>query len=152
MNANGDIGKHRRSVTYPADQEQLPLFQLNGRPDIFVSRHQKIKNMDQIGLLWLVDPCKLCLLPRPRQTLEWHAAPPECEEASSLSELFLIEESFMWLLSNVTAEFNGRKKAPNVDLHHCLSEVVTDSHDECSGRLLLMKRAETSGTFFQSAK
>jgi hypothetical protein len=41
MNANADIGKYRRSITYPADQQQLPLFQLNGRSHIFVPRHQE---------------------------------------------------------------------------------------------------------------
>jgi hypothetical protein len=41
MNGNADIGKQRRSLTYPADQQQLPLFQLNGRSHIFVSRYQK---------------------------------------------------------------------------------------------------------------
>jgi hypothetical protein len=40
MNANADIGKHRRSIRDLADQQQLPLFQLHGRWHIFISRYQ----------------------------------------------------------------------------------------------------------------
>jgi hypothetical protein len=54
MNANSDIGKHRRSITYPADQEQLPLFQLNGWPHIFVPRYPKSKSYGPNGFI-LID-------------------------------------------------------------------------------------------------
>jgi hypothetical protein len=56
MNANAHIGKHRRSITYPAHQWQLPLFQLNGPSHIFVSRKQKTENMDQIDSVMKAVP------------------------------------------------------------------------------------------------
>jgi hypothetical protein len=51
---------------------------------------------------------------------------------------------------DVIAEADGRKSVPNVDLYHCLSEVMIDPDNECSGRLLFVKRAETSSTFFKA--
>jgi hypothetical protein len=53
MNANGDIGKRRRSRTYSADASGLSLFQLNGWPHIFVPRYPKSKNYGPNGFIFI---------------------------------------------------------------------------------------------------
>jgi hypothetical protein len=105
-----------------------------------------------MDLFSLVVPAKPFLLPSPRQTVHWHIAFPKFEEASPLPEFFLIEEQFIWLKANVIAKTDNSKSVPDVDFHHYLCEIVIDLDNECNGCLLFVKRAETSGTFFQSAK
>jgi hypothetical protein len=104
MNANSDLGKHRRSIIYLANPFRWPLFSsIKGLISLFLDV-KKAGYIDEIDLFCFVNLFKSYLLPSLQQTLGWHIALPEFGEARALSELFLVEEQSMLSLVKVMSE------------------------------------------------
>jgi hypothetical protein len=85
---------------------------------------QNIKHKVQMDLFLLINPFKPGFLPSSRQTLPWDVAFPKFEEASTLPELFLIEQQFVWLTADVIAETDGGESALYVHFYHGLFKIM----------------------------
>jgi hypothetical protein len=66
---------------------------------------KKIAYLDEIDLFWFtIHPSKSCLLLSLRQTLQWHIALPEFQEAQTSAKLCLVEEQSIRILVHVMGE------------------------------------------------